>query len=60
MDDITPIWTIKVWEDINETQTLATKKFRGDYAMAVEEADRLLQYYKEMEDTFTTSHFTIE
>ena len=58
--DITPVWKLVIWEDIEESAQLATKHIKGDFAKAIEEADKLLQSYKDMSDIFKVSHFTIE
>lgn len=56
MNDTIPVWTIVIWEDIEETSKLESLKFRGGYREAVDYAKARLNHYK----TNPESHFTIE
>lgn len=54
-------WIINIWEDIYETSRLASKTLvSDDFSEVLEEADRLLQFYKNQTDIFKASHFTLE
>lgn len=57
--DLTPLWSIIIWEDPEETDRLATLPFKGDFNEVEVEANKLLDFYKEQE-IFEVSHFTIE
>ena len=57
--DIIPIWTIVIWEDLEETSKFTTIKFKGGYEEAVDYAKAKLNYYKTY-PYFNISHFTIE
>lgn len=54
--DITPSWTIVIWEDVEETSKIITLKFKGGYEEAVDFAKAELNHYKSNPE----SHFTIE
>ena len=56
MKDTKPIWSIVIWEDIEETSKLESLKFKGEYRDAVDYAKAKLNHYK----TNPESHFTIE
>ena len=56
MTDTIPVWTIVIWEDIEETSKLTSLKFKGGYEEAVNYAKAKLNHYK----TNPEAHFTIE
>ena len=59
MNDTIPIWTIVIWEDLEEIYKFRTLKFRGGYEEAVNYAEAQLDFYKSHPE-FNISHFTLE
>ena len=55
--DITPLWTITIFESNKE---LIRKQFKGEFDSAKDKAKELLNYYKKMPDVFKVTHYTIE
>lgn len=54
--DTIPVWTIIIWEGLDETSKLESLKFKGGYEEAVDYAKAKLNHYKMNPE----SHFIIE